>query len=87
MEVLNDAERRFSRKLIDAMLPELVTTFWTIWEDTKKETKDRKFADNYRQNLRKVKSEWSNVKVKQHVANIIKECPLFPRQDSQFDSD
>jgi Family of unknown function (DUF5764) len=79
MEVLNDAERRFSRKLIDAMLPELVTTFWTIWDDTKKETKDRKFVDNYRQNLRKVKSEWSNVKVKEHVANIMKECPLFPR--------
>lgn len=79
MEVLNDAERRFSRKLIDAMLPELVNTFWDVWEDTKKENKDRKLVENYRQNLRKVKGEWSNVKVKQHVSNIIKECPLFPR--------
>jgi hypothetical protein len=79
MEVLNDAERRFSRKLVDAMLPELINTFWDVWEDTKKETKDRKFVENYRQNLRKVKGEWSNVKVKQHVSNIIKECPLFPR--------
>lgn len=79
MEVLNDAERRFSRKLVDAMLPELVTTFWTVWEDTKRENKDRKLVENYRQNLRKVKSDWSNVKVKEHVANIIKECPLFPR--------
>jgi hypothetical protein len=79
MEVLNDAERRFSRKLVDAMLPELVQTFWDVWEDTKKENKDRKLVENYRQNLRKVKGEWSNVKVKQHVANIIKECPLFPR--------
>ncbi len=79
MEVLNDAERRFSRKLVDAMLPELVDTFWEVWEDTKKENKDRKLVENYRQNLRKVKSEWSNVKVKQHVANIVKECPLFPR--------
>lgn len=79
MEVLNDAERRFSRKLVDAMLPELIQTFWDVWEDTKKENKDRKLVENYRQNLRKVKSEWSNVKVKQHVANIIKECPLFPR--------
>ena len=79
MEVLNDAERRFSRKLIDSMLPELISTYWDVWEETKKETKDRKFVDNYRQNLRKVKADWSNVKVKQHVANIIKECPLFPR--------
>jgi hypothetical protein len=79
MEVLNDAERRFSRKLVDAMLPELVDTFWNVWEDTKKENKDRKLVENYRQNLRKVKSEWSNVKVKEHVANIIKECALFPR--------
>ena len=79
MEVLNDAERRFSRKLVDAMLPELIQTFWDVWEDTKKENKDRKLVENYRQNLRKVKGEWSNVKVKQHVANIIKECPLFPR--------
>jgi len=79
MEVLNDAERRFSRKLVDAMLPELVQTFWDVWEDTKKENKDRKLVENYRQNLRKVKGEWSNVKVKQHVANIVKECPLFPR--------
>jgi hypothetical protein len=79
MEVLNDAERRFSRKLVDAMLPELVDTFWNVWEDTKKENKDRKLVENYRQNLRKVKSEWSNVKVKEHVANIMKECALFPR--------
>lgn len=79
MEVLNDAERRFSRKLVDAMLPELFEVFCTMWEDTKKDTKDRKFVENYRQNLRKVKGEWSNVKVKQHVANIVKECPLFPR--------
>lgn len=79
MEVLNDAERRFSRKLVDAMLPELVNVYWDVWEETKKETKDRKHVENYRQNLRKVKSDWSNVKVKEHVANIIKECPLFPR--------
>jgi len=79
MEVLNDAERRFSGKLVTAMLPELVDTFWVIWEDTKKENKDRKLVDNYRQNLRKIKSDWSNVKVKEHVANIMKECPLFPR--------
>jgi hypothetical protein len=79
MEVLNDAERRFSSKLVAAMLPELVDTFWLIWEDTKKENKDRKLVDNYRQNLRKIKGEWSNVKVKEHVANIMKECPLFPR--------
>lgn len=79
MEVLNDAERRFSGKLVSAMLPEFVETFWTVWEDTKKECKDRKFVENYRQNLRKIKDEWSNVKVKQHVSNIVKECPLFPR--------
>ena len=79
MEVLNDAERRFSAKLVAAMLPELVDTFWAIWEETKKETKDRKFVENYRQNLRKIKDEWSNVKVKGHVANIVKECAMFPR--------
>jgi hypothetical protein len=79
MEVLNDAERRYSRKLVDAMLPEIIEILVTIWEDTKKETKDRKFLENYRQNLRKIKGEWSNVKVKEHVANILKACPLFPR--------
>jgi len=79
MEVLNDAERRYSRKLVDAMLPEIIETFVTMWEDTKKETKDRKFLENYRQALRKIKTDWSNVKVKEHVANILKACPLFPR--------
>jgi hypothetical protein len=79
MEVLNDAERRYSRKLVDAMLPEIIEVLVTMWEDTKKETKDRKFVENYRQNLRKIKSEWSNVKVKEHVSNILKQCPLFPR--------
>jgi hypothetical protein len=79
MEVLNDAERRYSRKLVDAMLPEIIETFVTMCEDTKKETKDRKFLENYRQALRKIKTDWSNVKVKEHVANILKACPLFPR--------
>jgi hypothetical protein len=79
MEVLNDAERRYSRKLVEAMLPEIIEVLVTIWEDTKKETKDRKFLDNYRTNLRKIKAEWSNVKVKEHVSNILKACPLFPR--------
>jgi hypothetical protein len=79
MEVLNDAERRYSRKLVDAMLPEIIEVLVTMWEDTKKETKDRKFLENYRQNLRKIKGEWSNVKVKEHVSNILKACPLFPR--------
>jgi len=79
MEVLNDAERRYSRKLVDAMLPEIIEVLVTIWEDTKKETKDRKFVENYRTNLRKIKGEWSNVKVKEHVSNILKACPLFPR--------
>ena len=79
MEVLNDAERRYSRKLVEAMLPEIIEVLMTIWEDTKKETKDRKYVENYRANLRKIKGEWSNVKVKDHVANILKACPLFPR--------
>jgi Family of unknown function (DUF5764) len=79
MEVLNDAERRYSRKLVDAMLPEIIETFVTMWEDTKKETKDRKFLENYRQALRRIKTDWSNVKVKEHVSNILKQCPLFPR--------
>jgi hypothetical protein len=79
MEVLNDAERRYSRKLVDAMLPEIIEVLVTMWEDTKKETKDRKYLENYRTNLRKIKGEWSNVKVKEHVSNILKACPLFPR--------
>ena len=96
MEVLNDAERRFSRKLVDAMLPELVNVYWDIWEETKKETKDRKHVENYRQNLqgqeRVVERQGQGSRGEYHQG-VPSFSPSYrgrfrhSRQDSQFDPD
>ena len=42
MDLLNESERRFTKKLCDAMIPVMIEAFWEIWLEAKKEVADKK---------------------------------------------
>jgi Family of unknown function (DUF5764) len=78
MDVLVEAERKYTAKLCDAMIPVMVDTFWEIWLEAKLKAKGQKVLQTYQELLREVKHNWSNTKVKKHVDDIIKNNSLFP---------
>jgi hypothetical protein len=78
MDVLVEAERKYTQKLCDCMLPVMIDAFWEIWLESKLKAKGRHVLQTYQEMLREVKHSWSNTKVKQHVENIVKNNSLFP---------
>lgn len=78
MDVLVEAERKYTNKLCDAMLPVMIDSFWEIWLEAKMKAKGRRVLQTYQELLRDVKNNWSNTTVKKQVENINKNNSLFP---------
>lgn len=78
MELLNESERRFTRKLCDAMIPHMVETFWEIWLEAKKQSQGKATPKVFDELLREIKSWNSSITLK-HTEAIIKADSLFPK--------
>jgi Family of unknown function (DUF5764) len=77
MDLLNESERRFTKKLCDAMIPVMIEAFWEIWLEAKKESQGKNTTRVFQELLRGVKTWNSSISLKNTDA-IIKNQPLFP---------
>ena len=82
MDLLNESERRFTKKLCDAMIPVMIEAFWEIWLEAKKEVAEKKAPHGnttrvFQELLRAIKTWNSSMSLKNTEA-IIKNQPLFP---------
>jgi hypothetical protein len=77
MDLLNESERRFTKKLCDAMIPVMIAAFWEIWLEAKKESQGKNTTRVFQELLRGVKTWNSSISLKNTEA-IIKNQPLFP---------
>lgn len=82
MDILNESERRFTKKLCDAMIPVMIEAFWEIWLEAKKEVAEKKAPQGnttrvFQELLRGIKTWNSSISLKNTDA-IIKNQPLFP---------
>lgn len=80
MDLLNESERRFTKKLCDAMIPPMIEAFWEIWLEAKKECAEKKTKNAtkvFQELLRGVKTWNASMSLKNTEA-IIKNQPLFP---------
>ena len=77
MDLLNESERRFTKKLCDAMVPVMIEAFWEIWLEAKKESQGKNTTRVFQELLRGVKTWNSSISLKNTDA-IIKNQSLFP---------
>ena len=77
MDLLNESERRFTKKLCDAMVPVMIESFWEIWLEAKKESQGKSTTRVFQELLRGVKT-WNASISHKHTEAIIKNEPLFP---------
>jgi Family of unknown function (DUF5764) len=77
MDLLNESERRFTKKLCDAMIPVMIEAFWEIWLEAKKESQGKNTTRVFQELLRGIKTWNSSISLKNTEA-IIKNQPLFP---------
>lgn len=80
MDLLNESERRFTKKLCDSMIPVMIEAFWEIWLEAKKENVVKNTNNNtkvFQELLRAVKTWNSSISLKNSEA-ITKNQPLFP---------
>jgi len=77
MDLLNESERRFTKKLCDAMTPVMIEAFWEIWLEAKKESQGKNTTRVFQELLRGVKTWNSSISLKNTEA-IIKNQSLFP---------
>jgi hypothetical protein len=77
MDLLNESERRFTKKLCDAMIPVMIEAFWEIWLEAKKESQGKNTTRVFQELLRGVKTWNSSISLKNTDA-IIKNQSLFP---------
>jgi len=77
MDILNESERRFTKKLCDAMIPVMIEAFWEIWLEAKKESQGKNTTRVFQELLRGVKTWNSSISLKNTEA-IIKNQSLFP---------
>jgi hypothetical protein len=77
MDLLNESERRFTKKLCDAMIPVMIEAFWEIWLEAKKESQGKSTTRVFQELLRGVKTWNSSISLK-NTESIIKNQPLFP---------
>ena len=78
MDLLHESERRFTKKLCDAMIPHMVETFWEIWLEAKKQSQGKGTPKVFDELLREIKTWNSSISLK-HTEAIIKADPLFPK--------
>ena len=77
MDLLNESERRFTKKLCDAMIPVMIEAFWEIWLEAQKEGKGKNLTRVFQELLRGVKTWNSSISLK-NTESIVKNQPLFP---------
>jgi hypothetical protein len=77
MDVLAEAERKYTAKLSGAMIPVMIDAFFDLYAEAKKQSQGRKTLLQYQALLVEVKN-WNNVMMKQHTDAIIKTCSMFP---------
>ena len=80
MDLLNESERRFTKKLCDGMIPVMIAAFWEIWLEAQKECAEKKNKQTtrvFQELLRSIKTWNSSISLKNTEA-IIKNQPLFP---------
>jgi hypothetical protein len=77
MDILNESERRFTKKLCDAMIPAMIEAFWEIWLEAKKESQGKNTPRVFQELLRGVKTWNSSISLK-NTDTIVKNQPLFP---------
>ena len=77
MDLLNESERRFTKKLCDAMIPVMIEAFWEIWLEAKKESQGKNTTRVFQELLRGVKTWNSSISLKNTEA-IMKNQALFP---------
>jgi len=80
MDLLNESERRFTKKLCDAMVPVMIAAFWEIWLEAQKECAEKKTRTTikvFQELLRGIKTWNSSISLKNTEA-IMKNQPLFP---------
>lgn len=78
MELINESERRFTKKLCDSMTPAMIETFWEIWLEAQKEAKGKNTVQVFQQLLRDVKT-WNSSISNKNTEAIIKNNPMFPK--------
>jgi len=78
MDLLNESERRFTKKLCDSMTPTMIETFWEIWLEAQKEAKGKNTVQVFQQLLRDVKT-WNASISNKNTEAIVKSNPMFPK--------
>ena len=78
MELINESERRFTKKLCDSMTPAMIETFWEIWLEAQKEAKGKNTVQVFQQLLRDVKT-WNSSISSKNTEAIVKNNPMFPK--------
>ena len=78
MELINESERRFTKKLCDSMTPSMNEAFWEIWLEAQKEAKGKNTTQVFQQLLRDVKT-WNSSISNRNTEAIIKNNPMFPK--------
>jgi len=76
MEVLVEAERKYTSKLAGAMIPVMIDAFFDLYAEAKKQSNGRKTLIQFQALLVEIKN-WNNSIVKQHTDAIIKTCSMF----------
>jgi len=78
MDLLNESERRFTKKLCQAMIPVMIEVFWEIWLEAKKVSQGKNMTRIFQELLRDVKT-WNSSISNKNTDAIIKSNALFPR--------
>jgi len=77
MDLLNESERRFTKKLCQAMIPVMIEAFWEIWLESKKVSQGKNMTRVFQELLRDVKT-WNSSISNKNTEAIIKSNSLFP---------
>jgi len=77
MDLLNESERRFTKKLCQAMIPVMIEAFWEIWLEAKKISQGKNTTRVFQELLRDVKT-WNSSISNKNTEAIIKSNSLFP---------
>jgi len=78
MDLINESERRFTKKLCDTMTPVMIETFWEIWLEAQKEAKGKNTIQVFQQLLRDVKT-WNSSISHKNAEAIVKSNSMFPK--------
>jgi len=77
MDLINESERRFTKKLCQAMIPVMIEAFWEIWLEAKKVSQGKNMTRVFQELLRDVKT-WNASISNKNTEAIIKNNSLFP---------